>query len=344
MKVRVRDIAAKAGVSPATVSNALNNRPGVGSEIAESIRKLAEQMGYLGVKPQKPSLDKEYVRFVMVKRHGLVVMDTQFFAELVEGLERECRSRGLDLAITHIHIGQDADYRDRIRAVCSEKCAGIIVLATEMDESDIALFSPCLSPLIALDNLFRRERVSSVVMNNYNAGFSATDALCLSGHRLIHHITSTVDFNNMRYRREGYFAAMALHGLPADDACIWRVTPTLDGAYRDMLALLSGGRKPPTAFFAGNDIIAVGCMRALSEAGYSVPGDLSVIGMDDLSICEFCSPPLSTVRVYRYELGAVAVSVLLDTLPKISASSGSVKTELGVELIMRGSVAPPTEV
>ena len=341
MKVRVRDIAAKAGVSPATVSNALNGRPGVSRENTRHILKLAEEMGYVASKASKNTPEKSYVRLIMFKRHGLVVMDTQFFMELVESVERECQAQGHELIITHIHIAQDSDYKERIRAICAEECAGILLLGTEMNNEDLELFAHCASPLVAMDNLFRHDHVHAVVMNNYDAGYQATNALFAAGHRRIGNITSIVEFSNMRYRRKGYEAAMTEHNLPFGEDSIWRVTPTLDGAYRDMRALLESGRKPDTAFFAGNDIMAVGCMRALAEKGYTVPKDVSLIGMYDLSICQFCTPPLSTIRVFRQELGITAVRMLLSIVGRLNYCT--MKTEMSVTLVERGSVAPPAQ-
>ena len=342
MKIRVRDIAMKAGVSPATVSNALNGRPGVSKENTRHILKLAEEMGYVGTKSGKNAPEKSYMRLIMFKRHGLVVMDTQFFMELVESIERECQAEGHELMITHIHSANDSDYKERIRAICAEECAGIVLLGTEMYPEDLALFAHSVSPLVAVDNLFRHEQVHAVVMNNYDAGYQAANALYAAGHRRIGHITSKVEFSNMRYRRKGYEAAMHEHGLNTDEDSIWRVTPTLDGAYRDMLTLLESGRIPSTAYFAGNDIMAVGCMRALAEKGYSVPADISLIGMDDLSICQFCTPPLSTIRVYRQELGITAVRTLLGLVDKLHYCT--LKMEMSVALVERGSVMPPKEV
>jgi len=120
----------------------------------------------------------------------------------------------------------------------------------------------------------------------------------------------------------------------------WRVTPTLDGAYSDMLALLESGRKPPTAFFAGNDIMAVGCMRALSEKGYAAPRDVSMIGMDDVKLCQFQMPSLTSIKVFRQEMGIVAVRTLLQIASDRNLKC-AVKIEMDVELVKRESVVAP---
>lgn len=336
MKVRVRDIAAKAGVSPSTVSNALNGRAGVSKEIAEKICNLANEMGYSNSTDTSRTLEKNYVRLVVFKCHGLVVMDTQFFMELMESIERECHSQGYDLSITHIHAQSDADYRVRIRNICKEECAGVIVLATEMEKPELELFQNCVSPLLMLDNLFTHEKVDAVVINNYEAGYQATRELCALGHTNVGHITSNMDFSNMRYRFKGYKAALKEYGIEPKSENVWRVTPTLEGAYRDMLEQLDHGRTPPSAFFAGNDIMAVGCMRALTERGYHVPEDVSIIGMDDVQLAQFHNPPLTTIKVYRAYMGQIAVRTLLSITSKNQHSSCA-KVEVGVELIQRSS-------
>ncbi len=336
MKPRISDVAKAAGVSAATVSNALNGRKGVGDETSRRVLSFARELGYSRDKSQ--SKMKQVIRLVIFKRHGLVVMDTQFFAEMIEGIERECRTNNLDLMVTHIHMEKDLDYLERIRDICQDECAGILLLATEMYSEDVKLFSQTKAPLLVLDSLFRHENFNIIVMNNYEAGFIATQRLLKMGHSNVGHITSNVRFNNMRYRRKGYEAAMAEKGHGTNELQIWKVTPTLEGAYRDMCDLISErNQELPTAFFAANDIMAVGCSRALKEKGYKIPNNVSIIGMDDMAICQITNPPLSTIRVFREEIGVLAVKRLVDMM-KEDTNACIQKTEVSVMLVDRKSI------
>ncbi len=336
MKVRVRDIAEAAGVSAATVSNALNGRKGVGEETTKRILSFAREMGYSLDKPQIN--EKRYIRLVVFKRHGLVLMDTQFFAEMIEGIEHECRANNLELMMTHIHMEKELDYLERIRAICQEECAGILLLATEMYSEDVELFNSTRSPLLVLDSLFRHTGFNIVVMNNYEAGYLATQRLIRMGHIHVGHITANVRFNNMRFRRMGYEAAMEENKLTVEKSLLWKVTPTLEGAYRDMRLLLDELKDPlPTAFFVANDIMAVGCVRALKEKGFHIPNDVSIVGMDDMAICQVTNPPLSTIRVFREEIGVIAVRRLVAMM--VEGGDACVqKIEVSVILVDRNSI------
>ena len=304
--------------------------------VSEHILAIANDMGYEPVK-YRPETERQHVRLVIFKAHGLVVMDTEFFAELIENLQMECEQAGLELLISHIHAMTDRGYRQRIQDFCNEECAGILLLGTEMNAEQLRLFSSCKSPLVVLDNRCRGEHFHSVVMNNFEAGYLATTALYEAGHRRIDHITSSMPFSNNRSRREGYENLMAEHGLSCGEQNMWYVTPSIEGAYLDMKKLLnSKARSLPTAFFAANDLMAIGSIRALSEAGYRVPEDISVIGMDDTAVCLACTPPLTTIRVYRKEMAIAAIRTLLHLSPVMTGNV--VQSEVGVDLVMRGSV------
>lgn len=334
MKLTLRDIAKRANVSPATVSNALNGRAGVSKAVQQQIWTIANEMGYqFGRENRKAS---RHVRLIIYKSHGLVVMDTPFFAELTESIQTECHQEGLELLISHVNPREDKDYMAQIRNFCAEECAGIILLGTEMSTEELMLFHDLRSPMVVLDNICRYQKVHAVVMNNVEAGCLAARTLCDAGHRDIGHITSSTAFSNMTDRTRGFCEGLAAYGLSLPQEQIWAVRPTISGAYEDMKALLAQGRRLPTAFFAGNDIMAVGCMRALAEAGCRIPEDVSVIGMDDTSICEACTPPLSTVHVYKRDLGVMAIRTLLSLTDESIRST--VKVEVGVSVHLRDSI------
>jgi LacI family transcriptional regulator len=336
VKIRIKDIAIEAGVSPASVSNALNGKGGVSGATARRIISIAQKMGY--IKNKDNSAINKYIRLVSFKRHGLVIMNTQFFAEMIEALERQCHIAGLELIVSNIHMEKDSNYLCRIQEICQEDCAGILLLATEMYPEDVEFFHQTKAPLLVIDSLFRNKRINCVMMNNEEAGYIATEHLIRMGHTCIHHITSRVSFNNMIYRRIGFESAMSDAKLLFDEYSIWRVTPTLEGAYQDMSELLKNyDKKMPTAFFVANDIMAIGCMRALKDKGYKVPTDISIIGMDDLDICKVSTPALSTVRVLREEIARTAIKRLLTMMETIEDSC-VLKIQVDVEFVERQSV------
>ncbi len=334
MKYTLKDIARRANVSPATVSNALNGRAGVSRAVQENIISIAREMGYRS--PRDSAGPSGHVRLIVFRSHGMVVTETLFFSELIESIQRECHSMGLELLISHVTLTADPDYSAQTAAFRSEDCAGIILLGTEMNGEELREYRELCSPMLVLDNIFRTEDVHSLAIDNRQAGRLAAEVLYAAGHREIHHITSSVGFNNMADRMAGFAEGLEKHGLTLEKGHLWPVRPTMTGAYEDMKALLTRGKRLPEAFFAGNDIMAIGCMRALAEAGYRIPEDVSVLGMDDTAICLACTPQLSTMHVFRDVLGKAAVRTLL-TLPDRKTAC-RIKTEIGVCYVPRASV------
>jgi DNA-binding LacI/PurR family transcriptional regulator len=331
MKPTVKDIAAAANVSPATVSNALNNRKGVSEDIKQLVFKVAKEMGY----SKEPIVERKIFRFVIFKRHGYVVSDTPFFSSLIEGIERQSRALGYELLISHINI-RDEDYIDLVNSINNDNSSGIIILATEMLPEDLELFRNIRIPVVLLDSSFRENIYDCVLINNIDAAYKATSFLFENGHKRIGYLHSSVYINNFKFRRQGYLNAIQEHGLTADPRYELCLEPTMEGAYRDMKKLLdSGTLKLPSAFFSDNDIIAFGAMKAIAEKGIAIPGDVSIIGFDDMPFCEMTSPRLTTIKVYKQEIGSIAVKRLMQ---KISGNDNTIqKIEVGTELVIRDS-------
>ncbi len=303
MKSTVKDVTKLAKVSPATGSNAFRNR-----------RSL---------------------RFVIFRRHGHVVTDTPFFSSLIEGIVKECRYQGYELLISHLSIA-DEDYTESISNICSDFTSGLILLATEMLMEDIKLFEKCPYPVILIDNCFREGIYDSVLINNEDAAYKATKYLIDNGHTKIGYLNSSAYINNFYYRKQGYLEAIKEGNLVGMEAFHVKLAPSMDGAYLDMLEFLNSKSELPTAFFADNDTIAFGAMKALMEKGYKIPEDISIIGFDDMPFCEITSPRLTTIKVYKQEMGSLAVKRLIKKLE--SSDTIIQKTEIYTELIIRDSV------
>lgn len=332
MKTIMQDIARLAGVSPGTVSNALNKRKGVRKETKERIIKIAEELGYY----RNNKEESKVIRFIIYKKHGYVVSDTPFFSALIEGIERACRTEGYDMLVSHI-IHNEHSSDDILEIIKQEQVAGVLLLATEMDEADVEPFKNLNVPVVLLDSYFKNEDFDSVLINNTRGAYQAVKHLIENGHTEIGCLESSKLINNFYYRYEGYKEALNDANLTINKQYSLFLEPTLEGAYRDMKEFLSNKNfKLPTAYFAFNDIIAFGAIRALKEQNIIVPEHVSIVGFDDMPFCEISSPRLTTVRVYKQYMGKTAISRLIQ---KISEQDEmKLKIEINTELIQRESV------
>ena len=335
MRFTIRDVAARVGVSPATVSNALNGKGGVSAAVKDQIFAVADELGYRPAREAGRPAD--HVRLIVYRAHGSIVNDNPFFMEMVEGMQAECRRDGVELTISHVHERLSDDFKAQLRDFREEKCAGFILLATEMTPEALAPFLDYKSPLVALDNSFPNQAVHSVSIDHRQAGALAARELVRAGHSTFGFITGSVPFRNAEERRLGFQAGLAEFGIPLTDGQIWPVSMLRSDTCDDMRRLIRARGKLPDAFFAANDGMAISCIRALVDEGYQVPWDVSVIGMDDTDISQVCTPQLTTLHVYRREMGIAAARLLLSLAGEVAAPP-ALKTAVGVSLVRRGTV------
>lgn len=339
-KPTIKLIASEAGVSLATVSNALNGKPGVNQETSKQVFAIAKKLGYFehNSKSNNSMRLKEIraIRVIKFRRHGLVVQDTPFFSELLNSIETESNIQGFELLFAQIY-GKLPEDRRRMIQLLEDKNVANIILATEMCKEDLELIESAEAPFLLLDSYFRGSGINSVTINNYEAGYMAASHLIEKGHQQIGMINSSTGFNNMYYRWLGYKDALTHADLPIRKEWEVQVEPTIKGSYRDMLQWLSLNSTLPTAFFAANDMMAVGAVRALQERGLQVPDDVSIISMDNTPVCQAVNPSLSTIHVYKQELGSTAVRELLSIVQNSETCHRLV--EVGVRLIERSSVS-----
>lgn len=330
LKPSIRQISELTGFSPATVSNALNNKKGVNRETAEKILEVALQCGYLSEGGNVHS-----IRFVIYKDSGQVVSDTPFFSALMEGVELESRLGDFETVICNLNRSAP-DYEERLQEILTDPTSGILLLATELSESEAARFKDALAPVVVLDNWLEQTRFNSVLISNTDSTCAATEYLIGHGHREIGYLSSEITIKNFFYRQEGYHRALKAHGLEVPEGGIITLPPTMDGARTAMNQMLSEGLKLPGALVADNDIIALGAMKAMQDHGLKIPEDVSIIGFDDLPFCSITTPGLTTIRVFKQEMGRTAVRRLIELIR--NGDKFVTKSQICTEFIERDSV------
>ena len=335
MSISAKELAARLQLSAATVSMVFNNKPGISEETRYRVMTAARQYGYVfrNKAPEAPAENRP-VQFIIFKNHGSVVGDTSFFTELMEGIVQSCADIGY-LAKVSYHYA-DADFDTQADRNGYRGSAGLILLGTEMEAEHLRAFLALGISTVVLDAYFEEITADYVVINNVQGAFLATDYLARCGHRTIGYLKSSVPISNFSERANGYYNALRRHGIDTSHPYVIPLSPQTEQGYADMGKYLEG--RPPLAgaYFADNDIIAAAALRGFARFGYSCPGDVSVIGFDDMPFCELTTPPISTMRVPKRSLGRVAVKRLMEKLQL--NEDVSVKISTAVRLIERGSV------
>lgn len=330
MKVGVRDISRKTGFSPATVSNALNHKRGVSKETAEAILRVAQELGY-----QRPNrLDR--IQFVVVRKSGKVLDESDFHPAVVDGVEREAKLHGLTTSYVTIDLA-DPGAHSQLRELCQDTTSGIVLLGTEMMEEDYEPFYGSAAPLVIVDGWCYHSFIESIVISNESSAYRAVHYLIGKGHTRIGYVRGNPVIRNFPLRERGCRRALEEAGLSwNDDYCV-TVGTSLSTAYAAAKEWLEGDPELPTAFFAENDVMACGMMRALLERGVKVPEEVSFVGFDDLPVATVMLPALTTLHVPKHDIGAMAVQKLI---AQVKAPRGfTCTTHVSTTFVERDSVA-----
>lgn len=331
MKAGVKQISEITGFSPATVSNALNQKKGVSRKASDEVFRVAKELGYFNTN----TINK--IRLVIYKQNGLIIDDTPFFSLLIDGIEQECRASGYEMLITNLDA-RNTGYREQAIQIINEPGAAIVLLGTELSPDELKLFNGAQCPILLLDYWSIDMTYNAVLINNDDSVRKAVNYLFSKGHRNIGHLGGKFKILGFKQRETGYYSAMREIGLEINPVYTIELGTTMNGAYLDMLDYLNKKPAPrlPTAFFADNDMIALGAMKALLEKGYKIPEDISIIGFDDLPFCEISSPRLTSLRVPKQEMGRLAVRKIIDMIK--GNDNVHVKIQVCTEFIERDSV------
>ena len=333
----IKDLAKLTNTSPATVSLALNGKAGVSGTTRERIIKAAEENGYILPK-RTAALPSSIIRLVAVSKpntSGIHNFRTTFFAEIINYIQTRCSE--LNYSMIYSMVPHSDCLQSILNLETIQPSCGIIVLGTYLESSEVPLLQQLPVPFVLLDRNCTIHNLNSVSINNFSGAYLAVEKLISCGHTRIGYISSSPNVYNLEERRSGFLSALRTHDLSlAPQDIIPTNSYSSDGVQR-LKAALSDRSDIPTAFFCENDYTALSLVSALIQLGYSVPGDVSVIGFDDVPECSLTTPPLSTVHVDRQALATAAVDRLhlLMTSPNITSQSILVN----VSIRMRASVA-----
>ncbi len=333
MSITAKELAAKLQLSPAAVSMALNGKPGVSAAKKKEILAAAEKYGYDFTRVRSKRKTMGTVRFVVFKRHGAIVTDTPFFAELTGGIEDCCKEEGFRLRTQYIYA--DDDPEDQIENLHYSDCIGLLLLGTEMRREDLTPFTELPFPVVLIDIAFPDAGCDCVLIDNISGAYLAATHLIARIHTQPGYLHSSYSIRNFEERADGFYRAVREAGMSASKSPVHLLAPSIEGAYEDMSTLLSEGVRPARGYFADNDLIAVGAMRALLEAGYRIPEDVSIVGFDNLPIGNYIQPALTTVHVPKQYIGKTAVRRLKERL--MDSHFVPVHILAGVRLVERSS-------
>jgi LacI family transcriptional regulator len=339
----IRDVAELANVSKATVSRYLNGTLSLPPETKKRVDDAVIALNY-----RQNSLARR-LSLGSSETIGLAMPDVAnpFFAELADAVEEAASEGGfgLSLCITRNRLEREALY---LSWLDTRHLDGLIFATNRPDDGSLRQLIGERSNIVLIDEDVPGVDVPRVFVDNSEGGYLATRHLIDAGHTRIAHVTGPEPLLTVRERYEGYRRALDEAGIPLDPSLV--LFGSYDRRFGQVAAAELASREfPPTAVFASSDYLAVGMLETLRDRGLDVPGDMSIVGFDDMEFASLLMPPITTLRQSARELGRAGVAILLAMLagdsdaPPLSpdATPGKPVHRLPVSLIERASVAPP---
>jgi LacI family transcriptional regulator len=298
--VTIHDVAARAGVSVATVSRVLNRKEIVREETSNQVLAAAKSLRYV------PNIAARSLSIRRSQTIGIVLPDVhgEFFSEVIRGIDVAARKGGYHILVSgsHSDIGEMGEVLEAMHG----RVDGLVVMAPDVAISALREQLPRDLPMVLLNS--SDERHPAITIDNYGGARAMMRHLSELGHTRIAFICGPAANADARERLRGYRQSM--RGLERIE---FAGDFTEDAGHEAVKQILARAPRP-TAIFAANDSMAVGALSALRDAGIDVPGRMSVAGFDDVPIARYVNPPLTTIRVDIAELGRRAFAVLVDVL------------------------------
>jgi DNA-binding LacI/PurR family transcriptional regulator len=310
MAVTIKDVAKKAGVSPSTVSRVLSNHPRISKETSIKVKNIMNELGYhSNMMARSLVSNKTYTLGMILPRPAEELFQNHFFSENIRGITTQAARNGYDVLMTA--GANDSDEMEAItRLVLGRRVDGIILLQSRKHDPIITFLREHDFPFVLICRYEEDPNVLCVDNDNIQAAFDATSHLISQGHTRIGFVSGPPSLSVSQDRLEGYRQALAEHQLQMKSEWIVEGEFLQESGYRAMSFFMSLPERP-TALVIIDDVVSFGVMRGLTELGYSVPEDLSIIGFNNISLTELSTPPLSSIDIGIYQLGYMASQMLI---------------------------------
>ncbi len=307
----LEDIAKRAGVSRSTVSRVVNDHPNVRDNVRKRVQEVIRLTGY---QPNAAARSLASQRSLMV---GLVLprsvssfFSDPYFPRLTQGIAQACNINNYTLGLFLVSTKDDEE-KIYPRLSRNGLLDGMLIQSSQFGDQLIDRLVDSGIPVVIVGRPFTSSDVSYIDVDNVNAAYNAVSHLIRLGYQRIATITGGANSTVGLDRQEGYIKALSERGRDVDQSLIAVGDFTETGGYYAMQQLLSAR---PNAVFAASDLMAIGAMRAIREAGLSIPDDVAVVGFDDIPLATIPDPQLTTVRQPIYRFGFKAVEILIDLI------------------------------
>lgn len=336
MKVTLKDIAEKAGVSISTVSRVINDNQEtpVNEETRKLVWQLVKDMGY---SKYNGSTKKNIKKIGYILNNTSNIYNHPYFSVLLDAIESEIKSQGYSVGFSFVE--NDIKKESVRHQIINENVDGLILIADQIDEEFAERINENYQNIVSIDFVSNKFNNDLIFIEKKEAAYNAVKYLIDHGHEEIAYIGGFVGGQGLKksHRYLGFKKAMDEDNLIINDQWLRNGDWSLNGGYLQMVEIIRS-KNIPTAVYTASDLMGLGVLRAVQQSGMTVPDDISVISYDNIAMSKYSNPPLTTYHVPKREIGKLAVKLLLDQINDQNPGF-PLKIMVSAELIERESVA-----
>lgn len=331
--VTIKDIARELGISPSTVSRALKDHFEISEETKEAVKRVAKELNY------QPNTLALSLRNSKSNTIGVVVPEIVhfFFSTVISGIEDVAHSRGYNVIITQSNESYEREVMN-IQTLFNNRVDGILISISmeTYDYTHLEAIEEKGLPVVFFDRTTDLENHNSVVVDDFTGGYQATEHLIQQGYQRIAHLAGPTNLFIMNERLRGYKQALEDAGIKYEDSLvIYEKSMDPVSAHDASYELLK--KENPDAFFASNDMAAMGAIKAAQKYGKNVPLDVGVVGFSNWQFTEFANPSITTIEQPGFEIGQKAADMLLRKIEAEDVSGEYETVKLQTKVLFRES-------